>query len=518
MAVFPNHYPLLALYAIASFVLAFPDTAYTGLLKNELKMTPADVSRFYATIFVPWALKPVYAYILLSLSKRAQAALFCCACLGSSCAYGVTAAFAETSVAALSFTTIRSVCNAAVETFLSVLLVWHLQDGRFSGSAAKAQSSANAARYAGSLLAFLSGLPVYGCGTARAVLPRRIIGSTAIFPIAGAICAVAGGVFELRKYKRRKSDQNSRAGASLAILSAAVLAQAAFIAPSLLPWMGLKSNSKAVAASAVGVLVVIIAVILVFGGRVNAGGKKTLLLPSALCFFLSASPTVTTPWSYFVFSASTSEESMCMPQILTSVSSLASISACFAFARIGGKRLHVLFAVAASCAASLIMMPAPSAHSSAYLVSVEILNAFFSEFALLAVQVFIVQRSVSSSSAAKENNDELVEYPPGVEAGNVPLLLREDAAPSSLPAVKESENEIGSGKPSAALSYVIMLSLLDLGNSVSEWIAAPIESALGISNDHYDGLSTMVWICAAVKLTVAATAFAAASRLERWRK
>ena len=248
---------LLTLYAIANFVLALPDTAYTAFLKNELGMSPADQSRFYASIFVPWSLKPLYACCLATLRKRqSRAILFVSACIGSGLAYALTAAFVTTPLGALGATTFRSVCNAAVEAFLGMLLVAYVQAGEFKSTAA-AQASASASRYVGSLAAGLVGIVIYGCGTTHVGSPRVVIGITAAFPLLAAAVALLSPVFDLSTLEKLPLLASRWRSRNMPyMVGVAVLVQAAFMVPFLRHWMHSKSVPWIVL-SGIGVAIVL---------------------------------------------------------------------------------------------------------------------------------------------------------------------------------------------------------------------------------------------------------------------
>ena len=45
-----------------------------------------------------------------------------------------------------------------------------------------------------------------------------------------------------------------------------------------------------------------------------------------------------------------------------------------------------------------------------------------------------------------------------------------------------------------ALAYAFYLSFIDMGESVSGWITAPIASSLNITLYDYDNVKTLIWI------------------------
>ena len=89
---------LFVLYCLNSFIESFPLTAYGVWLNEEIQM-PLDMqSRFYACIFLPWCLKPVYGWISVNYPIRGQGKrpyIIICS-LGSAIMYIVTATLVQT--------------------------------------------------------------------------------------------------------------------------------------------------------------------------------------------------------------------------------------------------------------------------------------------------------------------------------------------------------------------------------------------------------------------------------------
>lgn len=56
-------WPLLATYFLLTFAQEVPTTAVGLLIVNALAFEPADETKYYAATFVPWTIRPVYAFL-----------------------------------------------------------------------------------------------------------------------------------------------------------------------------------------------------------------------------------------------------------------------------------------------------------------------------------------------------------------------------------------------------------------------------------------------------------------------
>ena len=181
---------LLLLFFLNGFLEAFPLTAFGQWLKDDIAMGPITQSTFYATVFVPWSLKPLYGYVserfpLLGRRRRPYVVL---ASAASALTY-LAAAFAVRSVAgAFAVTIARTAANACCELMLGLLLVdCAARDMRNAGAV---QAAATAARALSSVAAFLVGLPMYPCrGRDTGLRPTTIIAINALFPALAALAA-----------------------------------------------------------------------------------------------------------------------------------------------------------------------------------------------------------------------------------------------------------------------------------------------------------------------------------------
>lgn len=186
---------LLAVMFLLGFLEAFPLTAYGQWLKDDIRMPPATQSTFYATVFLPWSLKPLYAFVSqrlpLARGRRRVPYIVLC-CLASAASYVLVATVAHSQAQAFAFTLARTAANACSQMMVNLLLVDCA--ARHMANAGAIQSLATAIDALSACTALLLGLPMYPCGShygrGTSLSPRQIIGINAIFPLLAALLAL----------------------------------------------------------------------------------------------------------------------------------------------------------------------------------------------------------------------------------------------------------------------------------------------------------------------------------------
>eukprot|EP00049_Salpingoeca_infusionum_P015127 m.290702 g.290702 ORF g.290702 m.290702 type:complete len:709 (-) comp15817_c0_seq3:3164-5290(-) len=173
---------LLCMFLVG-FVEAFAMNAFGYWLQYDIGIEPAAQSTFYATIFIPWALKPLYAWLSDSapvFGRRRKPYLMLASLLSAS--LYLTLAFAvHTSTGALYVTLLRTASNACVEILLGVMLVEYAasqqtETSRGVSTGGKVQSLAAGVRASASIIALSA--------PTASVEPITILASAAAAPLA----------------------------------------------------------------------------------------------------------------------------------------------------------------------------------------------------------------------------------------------------------------------------------------------------------------------------------------------
>jgi len=191
---------LMVLYTLSSFIQMFPLVSVGLVLNIELQCTAADLSFYYATVFIPWNFRalfgllsdavPVFGsrrkiYICVAYSVVAGCLITfgqCIRNLGHAYAVGI----------------VMNVFFALSETVLDAVAVEHARSSGTAGSDMQAelhtrsvdiQSAAMMFRTLGSLIA----VPIPG-GLSTFLAARTIIPLTAIFPLVALIVSLCSSL------------------------------------------------------------------------------------------------------------------------------------------------------------------------------------------------------------------------------------------------------------------------------------------------------------------------------------
>lgn len=147
---------LYSLYFIYAFYQTFTSSAISNLLNSELKLSPARVSTYYATVFIPFAFKPIYAFIaeafpILKRNKRSYAIIFSILTSASV----ITQSFVKTYTMALITGILSSIGLASVGILFDGVSV---RLSKQVNNAGKIQSSVYGIRYLGTFTASFIGV------------------------------------------------------------------------------------------------------------------------------------------------------------------------------------------------------------------------------------------------------------------------------------------------------------------------------------------------------------------------
>eukprot|EP00301_Raphidiophrys_heterophryoidea_P023432 c7327_g1_i1.p1 GENE.c7327_g1_i1~~c7327_g1_i1.p1 ORF type:complete len:599 (+),score=158.24 c7327_g1_i1:122-1798(+) len=182
---------LMAIYLLQSITGAFPMTAYNIFINAEFE--PAMISTFYAVIFLPWCLKPMYAAWSESFpifGYHLKPYITICNIISAS-TYLVLGLAVKSVGWIFLLTCVRTTTNAFAELMAGCVLV-AMVDGSLD-RAKKLQASVVLVRSGvGPLIALALSSPLYPCHPTSShsiTSPEHVIALTCVFPLMTAIAA-----------------------------------------------------------------------------------------------------------------------------------------------------------------------------------------------------------------------------------------------------------------------------------------------------------------------------------------
>lgn len=248
------------------------------------------------------------------------------------------------------------------------------------------------------------------------------------------------------------------------------------------------------------------------GRRCAAGRAASLaLLPSSLYVLLScAAPSAIVQWGAFEYAMFGQQP--CKVQALSTLSAVASLGAAALFGTITGVRGWSLAAIAALgtvAAAGAALLPLPLAQrydgdpSSAgvsafwWVAAIHIVQTVVAQVAFLPRPAVALEAAVTVSATVVKAN-----------VGDAPSDGEEECsdserniAPSDSPGNDASLPVAGA--PTGAV-YGALLSMLDLGDTVSGWLTAPLVASLGLTFDDWSNMPALLWTGAGCRLATLA--------------
>ncbi len=462
-------------------------TALGAWIQNDLQMSPPQQSAFYASIFIPYSAKALYGWVseripLFGLRRKPYIIASCVV----STATWFTLAFLTSSIQVAFFVAIlQSIAAAFIDLLLGLMLVDFA--GKDMSKAGGLQSIAEAAQSGASLLSLLVGLPMYPCnGGSSSSSPQLVFAITGVISLVMIAFAIilqelpSSSIKSAPDYSYMPVDSEPLLSLQLAVK----LPQREFPAIELaLPGVLLLlawSSSKSLLPSTTWMISLYVVLGLLFilslflwrqisrhERKISIAGKLWFLWPAFVLFLVNSAPSAMDAvysFQYYVW-----YDQLCFPQYLSIVAEvtncIASLVFFSVFHSISGTRLIVLFVISGLLTASTSLMWWPwvqgmvgslSAPSFAYSVLTTVITS-------LSSQLFLITSLVVATHAC-------------------PVDLR------------------------ASFAYAFYLSFIDMGESVSGWITAPMTSALNISLSDYSSLGTLLWLSA---ICFAATLFLA---------
>ena len=515
--------PLVFLYFIEAFVLAFPDTAYMDLIDNTLSMSQANQSMFYATIMIPWYFKPFYGWIVSRGSQVHGYRIRRCvviASIGSAIAYFVTSVAVRNESQLYAATSLRALSNAFSELCLGVALV---EISRMSKVAiGSLQSVATGSRAAGSLVAYLVSLPLYPCrnqGRDGGVLSSRsIIGMNSGFCLLGMIIAMYIPNFSTSCIDEKKDLNHVSMSRNVAILALSVIMGFGvfWIAETQQKSALYVNTPSAVWYTSAGAAMFIFIIISGWllrrpdwvvvdmddmdeeDSKLEDEGEEekdtatttttttltSTVLPAFFFFAYNFTPNAETQWSNFQYEIF-SKTKICNYQYLSIISMSSSLLGSALYGYLCGKRSTPRIIVVATCLSVLVgILRMPMAYHAN--------NFIDTENSCLNVSLFRSMANLIGGDCVDTAFLYLSVY------SLIEGILSQFVAVSLVVlAVERCPVSRSSG-----IWYGVFLSCLELGNSVGGWITAPIVSALNITYTDFSRLSDLIWIESATKIVI----------------
>eukprot|EP01059_Diplonema_ambulator_P023360 TRINITY_DN3880_c0_g1_i1.p1 TRINITY_DN3880_c0_g1~~TRINITY_DN3880_c0_g1_i1.p1 ORF type:complete len:533 (+),score=175.95 TRINITY_DN3880_c0_g1_i1:80-1678(+) len=465
-----NHLPLgiLVIYFANAWVQTFPLIANTSWLL-ELNMAQDTVNNYYAFTFIPWSLKPIYAYIMdyLPLSGfRRKPWVPITACVAGGI-YLINGYLVRSTRLAFGTVFIQQVAWAFNELLCGAVLMdyAHLD----MTNAGNLQSVATAARAFGSLVAALLQLAVYPCHDSTKELSFQTV-----LLITGLVCIGCGMLFpfipepsESRRLQILEAHDNKRTRRDMVRVSLLV-----FLLEMVLVWISLKSFfDKNVFWPVLGVvtgLAISFAVLLGTNASIEVKDivdtvvtYKSSILTAVFLFLLNSTPSAVDQLSFFQYDFFPKKCDLVHLSLINyGATMLASL--CYGPLANKSKVRWILPAMGVvSGAVSMLTVPfvntdlptpttSPCVHvvgrcfdPLGYRMVTTAMMGFVSQLALVPVEVIATEQTIPEQR----------------------LLM-----------------------------YSIFLSLMETGASVREWITAPIVTRLDITYTDWSNLSTLVWI------------------------
>eukprot|EP00756_Hemistasia_phaeocysticola_P055282 Hpha_TRINITY_DN31204_c0_g1::TRINITY_DN31204_c0_g1_i1::g.2468::m.2468 len=494
---------ILFLFFANNFVVSIPSQTLTQYIGVEgVNMTSAQQQNYEAFIYMPYALKPLYAVGLEQSGYTgvltSRGLWFVVANILSGLFFLCKAYWVNTVVAAFFVGFCHSICLSASEFALSASLIDAAS--RNMKNAGALQGVLTGFRHLGSLAATLVALSIYPCHgggwTARQV--------HVLYGVAAVIAALCGmllrkegsedaeeregllghaqeGTEEEEAVKRERRQGVLRLGALVLALEGVLVwislqhfiqHDKTHLSEKWAWWTGLGLFTAA------GVLALAGAVALTDGIPSMLRQYKRFAPPALFLFFLNCVPSAGFQFSFFqtslfrhgnLHASDPSLAEACWPTYIGLVASGAHVVGSFLYAPMANARdvrWVMFFTVLLSSAASLLSIPEVSITATNQRVQVGSLSVPLFTYAMVTGVIIGL-------------------------CGQMAMNPRQVIATECCPGKER------------VLAYATYLSFLDMGQVVGGWIGAPVVQSLDIDYPNYNpGLAKFIWISAGLSLGV----------------
>lgn len=456
-------------YFLISWSETFPLLAYTALLNDELHLSLSTITTFYAVTYMPFMWKPVFGWIsdTFPILGYRRIPYIMATSLGSATANILLACFVTSAQGLFVVVFCRTICDGFLQLVVGAFLV-DVARSDLSKSA-KLQSLANAAKWAGSLVATLMALACYtgsgraGLGTATS-WARPAIAATAVAP---ALTCILAPFFPEERALVQTTGRHAVSEESKVFVSLVAIAQVNFMIISCQPfmssiaWLSLLSVAGVISACAIVVLICGRRSSLVSSEQRQDKGRWAGLC--TVCFIMSALPSSAVAvgqLQYAQFDATSY-------QILNIIGSVASLCASCAFARFGGWSLRRMFI--ASTLLSVVVGLTPLGFAEAAGDSVKSHTSLLSELGAWSIGAAVL----------------------GGFGSIFAILPIDTLATYSSGCVSASRS---------STSYAILLCFQSFGGTAGGLVAAPILHGMGLDGVHWHALPVWIIITALLRL------------------
>lgn len=461
-------------YFLIAWSETFPLLAYTALLNDELRLNLSTITTFYAVTYMPFMWKPVFGWIsdTFPIMGYRRIPYIMLTSLGSATANVVLACFVTSAQGLFVVVFCRTICDGFLQLVVGAFLV-DVARSDLSKSA-KLQSLANAAKWAGSLVATLMALACY-TGSGRAGLgaaaswARPAIVATAVAP---ALTCILANFFPEERAMAETGGRHAVSDESKMFVSLVAIAQVSFIVigcqsfMSLIVWLSLVSVVGLISACAIVVLICRRR-----SGPVNPERRQDQCRWAGICtvcFITSALPSSAVAvgqLQYAQFDATSY-------QILNIIGAVSSLCASCAFARFGGWSLRRMFI--ASTLLSVVVGLTPLGFAAAAGASVNSHATLLSEVGAWSIGAAVL----------------------GGFGSIFAILPIDTLATYSSGCVSASRS---------STSYAVLLCFQSFGGTAGGLVSAPILHAMGLDGIHWNALP--VWIITTALLRLLAIPF-----------
>eukprot|EP01065_Artemidia_motanka_P005922 TRINITY_DN1287_c0_g1_i1.p1 TRINITY_DN1287_c0_g1~~TRINITY_DN1287_c0_g1_i1.p1 ORF type:complete len:614 (+),score=148.41 TRINITY_DN1287_c0_g1_i1:56-1843(+) len=489
---------ILMLYCVNNLVVSVPMLANYGYLNDIVHMEGSDISNYYAFIFVPYSLKPLYAVILEKVDVSrvgigSRKLWLVVTSLLSAVLFLVQAHLTHTVVAAFFVGFLHSVCFAFNELVLGVGLVDAAN--RNMKNAGALQGFATACRFLGTLIGTLVSLALYSCGNHGTWSPRRVLELWGGFALLGGIIAAAMPERPRRSdqidpaagFEVQESDAERRQGIRglLRVLALILSLEALLVWNSLQHFIekGKTLSEKPLWWSGIGFFTLLF-IVAVSSTLAAAEGLKGLIRkyqrfapPALFLLLISSIPSSGVQYDNFLYAlykgggigADAREPKPCWSVYQSIASSAGQTLGCLLYAPLANARdvrVVMFLGTMLSVATGLLSIPVTAVTSTGQTVD------FLGHSVDLLTYTLVTAVILGA-------------------VGRIGFIPRQVLATQCCPS------------KSRVIAYASYLSAIDAGDSINQWLAAPIVDAVGITRTSYHpGLRNMIWLHAGLMFVV----------------
>jgi len=500
-------FEILVISFLNSFVLSFPLNFFGKFVTSEVGMTPTQFSQFYAFTFLPFSLKPVFAFAIEKAGdvgvRKKNFLVICNALIGLHMLFMATIAKDVWHVFLIGFS--QSIFEAMAGMVVALILIDIA--GKDQSQIPQIQTEQTSARYLGTFSALILTLPISGCGTLE-WSNRAALMFSSVIPFISAGVATQVTLDEREEQNeprpRRSRDDGSQSGESAKAQRSIERKALAVFVPSLIMFellavlLGLHSNFVFHGARRAWQALLVCSFIALFlwislctfalsrlQNRNAVQSLIVILIPCIYLFVVDASPNALEPLMSFKFNLF---DNRCQLQGLSIISIIANVCGmlCFTyfFSHRGLEFSIVATTMMAGLADLLNLLKTRETRGNLTVLALWIIidscTSYFSAMYLIAKEVIATKFSFALKNSPRENLDTNEDYD----------RIESDLEVSGLDRVAYSL--------SPGVLYSVYLTCFDVGASASGFLTAALVSGLEISSEDFSRLPALITMCSAI--------------------